>query len=159
VQQSVDILEQLKKRHAEERRIFLKEARKLAEVIEHNGKLMRYPLFTECRFLEKHFGVFVYLNFLEIARMLCTYSPLGLDAAKLRTLKKQEQQGETHRQSIHDVEDEQLKRVFGEQFLQRIAIISTTKMPNKNLRAFAETLKKKREDEIKYLVTATDMFS
>lgn len=78
--------------------------------------------------------------------------------SRMRALKR-EQEGEKHRQAIHDMEDEQLKRSFGEQFLQGIATVSRAKMPNKNLQAFAETLKKKREDEIKYLVTATDMFS
>lgn|GEM_PF-6510408 len=153
-----DFLEQLKKREPKNLQSFLKEAEKLAGIIERNGKLMSYPPFAECRFLEKHFSVFIYLNFLEIARMYRAYSPLGLDSAKLKALKK-ERKGQKIRQVIHDVEDEQLKRVFGEEFLQRIAMFPKNNMPNENLRAFAETLKKNREEEIKYLEKATYMFS
>jgi predicted ArsR family transcriptional regulator len=150
-----EYLKDLKEKHTRERGRFLEDLQKLAAVVNRNGKLTNYPLFKECRVFEKHFGIFIYLNFVDIARFTCIHSPFGLDAAKLRVLRKL---GEKPR-GIHSAEEEVFKRVFAEQFLQRITVLHHARVPNKNLRAFAEMLKKKREDEIKYLAAAVDLFS
>jgi hypothetical protein len=142
-----DFREELKKVHGKQRKRFLDDVKKLAGILERNGKPFAYPLFAECRALEKHFSSSIYGDFLDVARTTHAYSPFRVPAKKGQL------------PDLRRAEEDVLKRVFGERFLQRIVMGPWKRMTSDNLKAFAEDLRKRREGELKYLAAAVDLFS
>ncbi|MCJ7425039.1 hypothetical protein MUP01_12360 [Candidatus Bathyarchaeota archaeon] len=84
-------MKQLRKdRRFNEKMLFSKKRSHVKEIVERCGKQLDYPLFKECRILEKHFGQSIYRHFLKAAKHIYAYPPFPSGVAQiLKTMEKQ----------------------------------------------------------------------